>query len=72
MSYIKLPLAILQMVMYVFQADALTTWRGGGGREVGREWGVQEGGRGHRYADGRFMWLYGQGHHNIVTILQLK
>jgi len=46
-------------------------WQPGGMWRRGR-WEEVSGGRGHMYAYGRFMLLYGKNHHNIIIILQLK
>ena len=45
--------------------DILEDWDRQGG-ETG------SGGRGHMYANGQFMLVYGKNHHNFVIILQLK
>ena len=41
----------------------MTTWSDGEGGS---------GGRGHMYACGQFMMIYGKNHHNIVNIFQYK
>ena len=47
--------------------DNLEGWGGDGGGAGG-----ESRGRGHMYAYGQFMLLYGRGHHNIAIILQLN
>ena len=50
---------------------SVMTWKDRVGKELaGGCCGL--GGRGHMYAYGHFMFMYGKNHHNTVSILQLN